>query len=304
MVILGTELLSVNHIDLESIVASRADGIGGSIAPRSQGPNFGDAIADPSGACRCGESTADGVEDLTIRFVSEELALALEFEDADVGSTFTLMVSGMLSDGSRFEATDCVVVGNITTSERESTAPWTGDLSNRLVCIPPEVLNTETTTCELRASLVVNAIALSSGSQGNVAVLGSIEGDATFGVTIMVEVRTREGNVGTVSFTPASPPDSPTDIVQIGDPWPGAGLFTPFDTDLAGSSQLNGSVDDDGNHVPVPLTYTGILSSFPVQASPDAEGVWDVVLETTLGDSEWEAVPTTLRAGSITVSPP
>ena len=97
---------------------------------------------------------------------------------------------------------------------------------------------------------------------------------------------------------------APMDIQQVGDPWPGAGLFTAYDTDLAGGTNLNGAVDDDGNHVPTPVTFTGVLSAFPVAASEDAQGVWDVLLQTSLGDSGWEAITTTVVAGTITVAAP
>ena len=94
----------------------------------------------------------------------------------------------------------------------------------------------------------------------------------------------------------------PVDIIPVGDPWSNIGIFTPFDTDLSGGERFNGSVDDDENYLPAPVTYSGPLSSFPVEASHDAEGVWDVVLDTALGASDWEGVPTRLIAGTITVS--
>ncbi len=144
---------------------------------------------------------------------------------------------------------------------------------------------------------VVNG-SVSPGSAGNVVVSGVLTAESTFGVTILVEIVPRAGNLGTVVFTPAPP----ADIVQSGDPWPGAGTFTAFDTNTSGlSATLNGSVDDNGTFVPGPVTFSGPLTSFPVLASSNAAGIWDVLLTTSSGDSVWEGLATTLQAGTITV---
>ena len=114
----------------------------------------------------------------------------------------------------------------------------------------------------------------------------------------MLEIIRREGAVGDVWFTPAPS----TDIEQIGDPWDDAGIFSAYDTDLSFSDYLNGTVDDDGNYLPVSVVYSGPLSSFPVESSLDAAGTWDVSLSTSSGNSDWEAVETLLRHGTITIA--
>ena len=131
-----------------------------------------------------------------------------------------------------------------------------------------------------------------------VVVFGDIAGQSTFGVTIQVVIDSRPGNTGTVFFTPAPPPD----IVQLGDPWPGVGTFTPFDTDLTGSLTLNGNVDDYGVYLAQPVSFSGPLSGFPVQAGMHANGVWDVVLSSYAGDSTWGELDTTPHHGTITVT--
>ena len=92
------------------------------------------------------------------------------------------------------------------------------------------------------AELSVGNLIIAPSETGTVEVSGSIAGEETCGVTILLEIVSRAGNVGTLEFTPAPP----VDIVQLGDPWPGAGTFSPFDTDLTFSPVLNGSVDDNG----------------------------------------------------------
>jgi len=149
------------------------------------------------------------------------------------------------------------------------------------------------------AELSVGSLTLAPGASAQVSVGGGISGEATFGVSILVELVPRPGNTGLVQFT-SSPP---VDIDQSGDPWPGAGTFTAFDTSKTGSLTLNGSIDDDGVFVPQPVTFAGALSSFPVMASPDANGIWDILLSTSAGDSSWEGLGTTLIPGTICVRP-
>ncbi len=149
------------------------------------------------------------------------------------------------------------------------------------------------------AALSVETLYMGQDAIADLVVSGQIAGFDTFGVTIYVEIIPRAGSVGTVVFTVAPP----TDIHQIDDPWPGAGIFTTYDTDSTGSSLLNGSVDDNGTFVPCSLTFTGSLVAFPVMSSANAGGVWDVVLSTYVGNSAWEGVTTTLAAGTITVAP-
>jgi len=150
------------------------------------------------------------------------------------------------------------------------------------------------------AELAVADLTLPPGATSDVVVSGSVDGEATFGVTIVVEIAPRTGSTGTVQFT-ASPP---VDIAQVDDPWPGVGTFTRFDTDSTASMILNGSVDDNGTYFAEPTTFSGELVRFPIATSLDADGVWDVHLSTSAGDSDWEGLPTTLRSGIIRVETP
>ena len=148
------------------------------------------------------------------------------------------------------------------------------------------------------AELSVVSMAMPPDTTVALVVSGDVTGEDTYGVTVMVELVTRTGNTGTLAFTM----EPPVDIVQLGDPWPDGGTFTPFDTGLTGSVSLNGSVDDNGTFIPAPVTYSGELSGLPVISSAGAEGVWDVVLSTSVGESSWEGLATTLVSGTITVT--
>lgn len=147
------------------------------------------------------------------------------------------------------------------------------------------------------AALSVWDLSVPAGRTQAVVVSGTISDRSTFGVKIMAELLARPGNTGTVTFTEAPP----VDILQVGDPWPTVGAFAPFDTDLSSSPDRNGSIDENGTWVPEPVTFSGPLTVFPVVTSPDAQGVWDVRLSTSYGDSTWQQLDTTLRDGTLTI---
>jgi len=130
-------------------------------------------------------------------------------------------------------------------------------------------------------------------------VSGHIDGEFTCGVTCLVEIIARAGNTGTLVFTP----EPPVDVVQLGDPWLGSGIFTASDTLGTFSSTLNGSEQHNASMIPASLVYSGDLSGFPIVASADAGGVWDIALSTSSADSSWEGVGTTLVAGTVLVVP-
>ena len=178
------------------------------------------------------------------------------------------------------------------------------------------------------AELSVSDLKLRPGATGAVIVSGRVADEATIGVTIMLELRPRAGAAGSLTFTPVQsqaakgrPTVSVTqrlgqpaliqvkqavngevDIAQIDDPWPDRGTFSPLDTDLTGAVGLNGAVDDNGTFVPETLTFAGDLASFPVRATPEARGEWDIVLATSAGESNWQGLETRLIAGRVVVA--
>jgi hypothetical protein len=177
------------------------------------------------------------------------------------------------------------------------------------------------------AEMSVEHLRMPPGRSASLVVSGKVNGEATFGWSILLRIEPRDGAKGRVEFTPI-PPTSRVrratvetndqrgsrgavrlrqrhpvglDIHQREDAWPNTGSFTPFDTRQAGSKLLNGAVDDNGNLIPTPTKFSGELAGFPVHASSGAHGVWDVYLTTSVGDSAWEGVSTTLYHGTITI---
>ena len=149
------------------------------------------------------------------------------------------------------------------------------------------------------ASITVRSIAIKPGETAELVISGRVNSKSAFGVTVVAELVPRPGNTGTLVFT-SSPP---VDIVQLDDPWPELGTFTPFDTNALGfSPTVNASVDDNGNFLVEPMSFAGPLVSFPIEASSDADGTWDILLDPSLGVSSWEGVPTGYGNGVIVVS--
>ncbi len=149
-----------------------------------------------------------------------------------------------------------------------------------------------------KASLAASDVSLVAGRRAEAWVYGLLEGGMTFGTTVVVQLAALDGANGAVVFTPAPP----VDVVQAGDPWPGFGTFTPFDTNAPGTApHLNGSVDDNGAFVPVLLTYEAPLSAFPIHAPVNATGEWELRLSTATGESHWEGIATALQAGVVRI---
>jgi len=160
-------------------------------------------------------------------------------------------------------------------------------------------------TVASEAVLSVSDVTMVAGRNATAVASGEIVDEDTFGVTVLLKLVPRAGAIGTVEFTPAPPPD----IFQIGDPWPSAGAYTVYDTDNAPSAVFNGFIDDNGTQVHEPSTFVGEVAGFPIVASGDALGEWDIRLMYFDGAlekprvmwSSWEDVLTTMRHGVLKV---
>jgi hypothetical protein len=111
--LVGTDGLVATDVDLSSLHLSRADGVGGSVAPHAGPPGphtVLDDVATPfdGGPCACHQAAGDGVMDVSMKFSSEELVEVLELGDLPGGSMVELALTGSLTNGQSFEARDCL----------------------------------------------------------------------------------------------------------------------------------------------------------------------------------------------------
>ena len=110
MVLTGTEDFDVQGVQFDSLLLSRADGEGDSVAPLANHIKLRDLnhpfVGD--GPCSCNEEqSSDGITDLSLKFSVNEMVNQLGLTP---GQSAVLSLRGELSDGSSFSASDCVVI--------------------------------------------------------------------------------------------------------------------------------------------------------------------------------------------------
>lgn len=103
--IAGSETLDVSAIDVASI---RLADVG---AVRSSFEDVSTQTADGQ-QCACGAEGPDGYTDLTLKFKVQQLveAMAITTDDLTQDDVLELTLTGVLTDGTRIEGTDCVAV--------------------------------------------------------------------------------------------------------------------------------------------------------------------------------------------------
>jgi len=111
--LLGTAGFDVADVDPNSVRLSRADGVGGSVAPHEGPPGPHTVIANvgtpfDGDPCECHELEGDGIDDMSMKFKVDQLVPALQLGSVSPGALVELVVSGTLTDGRGFVASDCV----------------------------------------------------------------------------------------------------------------------------------------------------------------------------------------------------
>ena len=110
--LVGTDSFDVSSVDLGSLLFSRADGVGRSVAPLERSildATIEDVAAPFTGTGReCHPRGGDGEMDASLKFSHVEMADALELWTVADRTVLTLVLSGRLRDGAPFAATDCV----------------------------------------------------------------------------------------------------------------------------------------------------------------------------------------------------
>ena len=115
MALTGDESFDVTAVDLDAIVLTRADGVGGAIRPLMEPPGLAPKLMDVATPfegelCDCHHSRKDGTNDLLLRFSATKMRRALQLESVSAGDFATLTLRGRLHGGAQFEAADCVLM--------------------------------------------------------------------------------------------------------------------------------------------------------------------------------------------------
>ncbi len=113
--LVGTVEFDPAEVDLSTLQLSRADGVGGSVAPNEGPPGPHSVLEDAATpfdgeGCECHDLGGDGIDDLSMKFKTRDLVDALELDDLSGGAMVELVLSGSLLDGTTFVASDCIVI--------------------------------------------------------------------------------------------------------------------------------------------------------------------------------------------------
>ena len=117
--LVGSLAVDAAMVDPNSLMLSRADGVGEGVSPLSGDRGPGMVIADlatpvDGEPCACQEpddhGVGDGIDDLMLKFSTSEMSRAFELDALRPGSTVELVLRGALQDGTTFRATDCIVI--------------------------------------------------------------------------------------------------------------------------------------------------------------------------------------------------
>lgn len=109
----GAPGFDVRDVAISSLALSRADGTGGSVGPHEGPPGphtVIDDVATPQAesGCACHELDEDGIDDVMMHFDTPGVVAALSLDDLPGGAFVELVLSGTLTDGTPFSASDCV----------------------------------------------------------------------------------------------------------------------------------------------------------------------------------------------------
>jgi cysteine-rich repeat protein len=105
--LLGAAGFDVASVDLSSLRLSRADCVGNSVAPKRS--TYEDAATPfPGDPCECHTLGPDGLVDLSLKFTTADVVGALQLGGIPPGNAAEVVLSGKLTDGCEFIATDCL----------------------------------------------------------------------------------------------------------------------------------------------------------------------------------------------------
>jgi hypothetical protein len=111
--LLGTATFDVRDVKLRTLRLARADGKGRWVRPmgvwRSRGLIRDVGSPTQSGDCT-GAAGSDGVLDLALHFRAQSMVRQMRLRDVPGGETVSVILTGELSDGTEFSATDCIKV--------------------------------------------------------------------------------------------------------------------------------------------------------------------------------------------------
>lgn len=114
--LVGSDAFAPASVDPSTLRLSRADGVGGKISPYLSRRRATAVSADvtsprPDWTYDCGDSQEDGIPDLVVGFSYRTMVEQFRLHALAAGDTIRLRVTGELTDGTPFSASDCITLG-------------------------------------------------------------------------------------------------------------------------------------------------------------------------------------------------
>ncbi|MCH7688345.1 MAG: hypothetical protein IH899_16965, partial [Planctomycetes bacterium] len=107
--LLGSKDFDITQVRMSSLLLSRTDGVGGSLAPKNL--KFKDEGTPFEGElCDCHAAGRDQITDLRMKFKTDAMVEAFLLDDEPSGSTIELIVTGQLNDGTLIFGRDCILL--------------------------------------------------------------------------------------------------------------------------------------------------------------------------------------------------
>ncbi len=144
--VLPVALVNRTDVDLSTVQLSRADGVGGSVAPLAGPPGPKSVVEDVATPfdgelCGCHDLGGDGIDDLLMKFRTSAVVEALNLGNLSPGAVVELVLSGSLLDGTQFNASDCVVV--VPPGSGQSNATMQSNVVDTFIDVAPLDLNVD-----------------------------------------------------------------------------------------------------------------------------------------------------------------
>ena len=109
--LVGSMGFDVLNVDTSTLILSRTDGVGGTVAPIRI--RISDVATPFQGdGCECHTLTSDGIADISLKFKKRDVVQNLLLANEPNGTFIQLQLSGFLFDGTAFSATDCIRINN------------------------------------------------------------------------------------------------------------------------------------------------------------------------------------------------
>ncbi|MCH8913279.1 MAG: hypothetical protein IIA33_06880 [Planctomycetes bacterium] len=138
--VLGTDTFDASEIIISTVQICRADGVGSCVSP-NEGPPGPHSVLDDTGTpfegelCSCHELAGDGLIDLSLKFRTQNMVAAMQLDSEPGGTFIEMVVTGLLLDGTKFNASDCVLI--VPPNSGQTSATMQSNVADTFIEVTP-----------------------------------------------------------------------------------------------------------------------------------------------------------------------